>query len=1262
MHTNVVGIVIVSYNASLAVRITLASLRQSKNRTPYKMILVDNASKEEERTIIKQAFDKHTAEESLPWEYIQVKKNLGFSGGNNVGIRKFMKDPSISYICLLNSDVIVPDFWLDRLVEKGRDAVSAVTNKAYSEQCVPAEYNLDFPDCFDLAAERVPETAFTTINAFAQSWNKAWQGNLVHNEVTFFCVLLKRELVKKIGLLDEKFFPGGYEDDDYCARILAAGGDIFLARDVYIHHFGSASFGQLQQQYFNEKASRNRLYLEKKHKFTFRRRPEKPVTSYMQDIMYALKGLGNADLQRQYNQLYIDTLTGLINHNQNEFTAIQGHLMHSGQTPPEDLRKMVEEANSFGNITDRWNEVTAAIGNALQSLPCDPAELSCIEQNLKDVASAVYAKAEANTAMVAFLIETGVFSAGPSKEKKSPLKKIGWLFTKGIPFIWKVKGIVFFGGYPYPEREKDGYFQRIRFIDNLFPDRWRIYVDHGRIPGRDSWYDRPAPKVVVLNVNNHKHAWFVRLIVKLCVLKCRTIYFHSVLRMEDSKFGSLMRWPFIKKLIDIHGVVPEEFRMHNDFFSAVLYEGHERLAVRKAGHILVVTHAMHRYFQHKYRQELDGAQVIVLPIFPNVEPVRHAKPYVDGKPIVVYAGGTHKWQQVPKMIDAMNATKDFCVHKFFCPQPSEVLEMMPESLRHHPSITIDSKPFSELLKIYPECHYGFILREDIIVNNAACPTKLVEYVAMGIVPIVDCEDMGDFKTLGMQFITLKDLLAGNLPDEAARHAMAETNYGVYNKLQELNQKGTRTLQQALGYKGGSLMQMARGGKEMAKKLLPKDSPQGRIARRMWWAARDYRGSVMTKRKQAIEVANGTAVAPSLAPCQVLLQVDNFLVGGLENVVLDQIDVFRREGLKVSLLILGEAGGAAERARKSGVPMCVTPFEAETYERLIAKAAPKVVITHYSINGASICHKLGIPFLQVIQNTYMWFSDEQAHQFAKAARHTETFVAVSEYAKEYSLARLGVPADKCLVIPNSINMDSFRKVNRREARTEIRRKHGLSEEDFVFLSVGSINHQKNHICSVRAFHQALPECPGAKLVILGKLYEHGLWNEIQEYITANGLEKDVIYAGESPNPPAYYAMADSFVLSSFFEGGPLSMLEGIASGLPLVVTDIGFAEHFKGIKGIEVVPPPVWIIDYRGPIWELASTPECERTFGRHMVKVYKERIKPDIPQKIVDMFDKQYTYQMYTRLVRHIIRHGSVAQFVQEKSWPDLMKEKELSR
>ena len=364
-----VGIVVVSYNASTAVRITLASLRHARNKIPTRVLLIDNASVDMEREKIRLAFERHVLEASLPWEYIQQDRNLGFSGGYNIGIRRFLYDPDVSHICLLNSDVIVTDHWLDYLVDAQCDIISAVTNKADSEQCVPVDYSLELDQCLDERTESIPAGSLSRIQAFAQNWREAWAGNLVEADVTFFCVVLAKPVLHKVGLLDEVFFPGGYEDNDFCLRARKLGYRIHLARDVFIHHWGSASFGQLQYDYFNSHALRNRDYLQKKNGITWHPRPEKIFISYLMDLRFACSQDGNKVGQQRFNDLYTAHLSAALEHFESEFRNLHRILVDSGNEVSPALRKQIKQAVGFGDLADAWRHIATTAEVFFRRIP-----------------------------------------------------------------------------------------------------------------------------------------------------------------------------------------------------------------------------------------------------------------------------------------------------------------------------------------------------------------------------------------------------------------------------------------------------------------------------------------------------------------------------------------------------------------------------------------------------------------------------------------------------------------------------------------------------------------------------------------------------------------------------------------------------------------------------------------------------------------------------------------------------------------------------
>lgn len=76
---------------------------------------------------------------------------------------------------------------------------------------------------------------------------------------------LSRQTIDKVGLLDERFLIGMFEDDDYALRIRKAGFKILCAEDVFIHHSGEASFGKLSSAEYQRIFDENKKKYEYKH-------------------------------------------------------------------------------------------------------------------------------------------------------------------------------------------------------------------------------------------------------------------------------------------------------------------------------------------------------------------------------------------------------------------------------------------------------------------------------------------------------------------------------------------------------------------------------------------------------------------------------------------------------------------------------------------------------------------------------------------------------------------------------------------------------------------------------------------------------------------------------------------------------------------------------------------------------------------------------------------------------------------------------------
>jgi len=1190
---SMIGIVVVSYNASDAVVVTLRSLFTAKNVAGYKLVVVDNASEADDRKKIKSFVEEARVDKGIDCTYVQNEENLGFSGGNNVGIKMLLQDGDISHICLLNGDVIVTDGWLDRQLAYGVPVISTVTNRADSEQCVPDTYRFT-PEEVDKGGKRAFESAYRQVQQLVERRRAAFLGCLVECDVTFFSVLMTRKVFEDVGLLDETFFPGGFEDDDYCLRLREKGYSISLARDVYIHHFGSASFGKLEYSYFAGRAKENLRHLQTKHGIKWKRRPEKPLVSLLMDLKHvADKSTGVTDEQADLLGRHLDMVDVAVSHHAREFVNLRAEFFHSN-SQSRKTRAAVENAERFGSLAEGWERFAAGVRHSLAQRNLQDEETTGLLTLGDTLTEAINAVVDANFRINAAL-RGGAEHAAPHASTewvsrqwaaRSGVKKVLWAVVKGLALLVKFDGVVFFGGYFYPEREKDGYFQRIRMVDGLVSDGWRVYVESRDLVGRASMIDRPEPRVVVIRLagGRLKRAALWAMVTAL-VLRSRKMYFHSVLRMPDLGFGKLLRIPFTKSVVDIHGVVPEEFRMHDDYYSAVKYEREEEYAFRFAKRIVVVSNAMREYLKTKYRDH-GAPEFIHFPMFPNFLPHRGPKGVAAGnKPIAVYAGGLHKWQQPEKTLRAMAATSAACANHFLSPQP-EVAAELAADIEGGDHIHFGTMSHAELMRFYRKCDFGYVLREDNVVNNVACPTKIVEYIANGIIPIIDSEKIGDFSALGMRAIQVTDFEQGLVPDADERARMSTENFRVYHSIKRARDRGGRELGTYLtGHAGG-------GGAAMPVDTLRKDEP-----------------------------------------VDIIVQVGNFEAGGLENVVIELNEFLREYGLRLVLLILGTQGRAAARARELGQHIIAMPYSGAGYRELLERLQPKVVLTHYSIDGIEICNELEIPVLQVVHNIYMWLAGHDLEKFRTAAAQTTTFIAVSDAVKEFSVQKLGVEGTKCEVIQNGIDVDRFHDEDRMATRNRLRERYGIPVNDFVFLDMAAINHQKNHGDVIKAFSLAAMGCDNARLVVLGPVYEPGLMQEMKAMVRDLGIERRVHIIEPTSTPWEFYAMADAFVSASFFEGGPLTLLEALASNLPVIIPRIGVASSYEGMQGVHVIEPALDIGAYAGAIDALNSNNGFVDSLAAAMMKVWCDPVRPDFTPEQRRSLDKDNTYMKYAQLV-----------------------------
>lgn len=263
-----VSIIIVSYNSLHETTAPcLESIFSRTDYDDYEVIVVDNASTDETPYYLRQL-----AAREKRLVCILNETNRGFAGGNNDAIKVATGD----VLVLLNSDTVVTKGWLAKLVENLRDTeigmVGPVTNSVGNEQRIYTS---------EVAVEKILEDGMR--------WTDNAVGSLFDTErLGFFCVAFRRELTEQIGVLDEGFGLGFYEDDDYCIRVRKAGYRIICREDVFVYHRGGGSFSKISAT-ARALMKKNRKLLEAKHGMTYHPRHPRDrqldlVEGYLQNI------------------------------------------------------------------------------------------------------------------------------------------------------------------------------------------------------------------------------------------------------------------------------------------------------------------------------------------------------------------------------------------------------------------------------------------------------------------------------------------------------------------------------------------------------------------------------------------------------------------------------------------------------------------------------------------------------------------------------------------------------------------------------------------------------------------------------------------------------------------------------------------------------------------------------------------------------------------------------------------------------------------
>ncbi len=380
--------------------------------------------------------------------------------------------------------------------------------------------------------------------------------------------------------------------------------------------------------------------------------------------------------------------------------------------------------------------------------------------------------------------------------------------------------------------------------------------------------------------------------------------------------------------------------------------------------------------------------------------------------------------------------------------------------------------------------------------------------------------------------------------------------------------------------------------------------------------------------------------------RILITTDYFaphVGGGVEVVVEETAKRFAARGHEVLVLTLATAGGppvedrdgyrvvrhrAFQLTRLVGLQLTLAPTFHREMTRQIRQFRPHVVNPHNlffttTLGAATTARRLGIPVVTTLHlgevTAMPGWKGQAALMYERAVgrrvlRNSDHLVAVSQAVANHA-RQLDTRLPPITVVPNGVDLDRYRPAPSPADCSTV-----------VGLFVGRLLPNKGP----RELLQALLHVPDELPLRIDLVGDGPMRSSLERFVDEHGLANRVRFLGLRQDVPELMRASDFFVRPSTLEGMPLTVLEAMASGLPVVATPVAGTAEIVVDEESGILVPPGHITALARAITRLARDTSLRRTMGTNG----RRRIEAGFSWEATSQKTLEVLYAVYERTLR----------------------------